>query len=86
MAKIDEAMRYRRHFTSYWYKTFTRNNFVKEWCPSKIVQERLGHSSIVMTMDTYSHVINGMGKAAAAGFDDAVINYKDDKAVEKVTV
>ena len=52
----------------------------------KIVQERLGHSSIVMTMDTYSHVINGMGKAAAAGFDDAVINYKDDKAVEKVTV
>jgi hypothetical protein len=39
-----------------------------------------------MTMDTYSHVINGMGKAAAAGFDDAVINYKDDKAVEKVTV
>ena len=49
----------------------------------KIVQERLGHSSIVMTMDTYSHVIKGMGKAAAAGFDDAVINYKDDKAVEK---
>jgi integrase len=52
----------------------------------KIVQERLGHSSIVMTMDTYSHVINGMGKAAAAGFDEAVINYRDDKAVEKVTV
>jgi integrase len=24
--------------------------------PAKILQERLGHSSIVMTMDTYGHL------------------------------
>lgn len=32
----------------------------------KIVQERLGHSSIGITMDTYSHVIQGMQEEAAA--------------------
>ena len=31
----------------------------------KVVSERLGHSSIVMTLDTYSHVLPSMGKAAA---------------------
>jgi integrase len=31
----------------------------------KVVQERLGHSSIAMTMDRYSHVIEGMDRAAA---------------------
>ena len=31
----------------------------------KVVQERLGHSSISMTMDIYSHVLPRMGKAAA---------------------
>jgi integrase len=32
----------------------------------KIVQERLGHSQISMTMDTYSHVMKGMDKQAAS--------------------
>lgn len=31
----------------------------------KVVQERLGHSSISMTMDIYSHVLPRLGKAAA---------------------
>jgi integrase len=31
----------------------------------KVVQERLGHSSIMITMDTYSHVVQGMQEAAA---------------------
>jgi integrase len=42
-------------------------HFYASWCinrkvdgglelPAKIVQERLGHSSIVMTMDTYGHL------------------------------
>jgi integrase len=30
----------------------------------KIVSERLGHSSIVLTLDTYSHVLPTMQKAA----------------------
>jgi integrase len=35
----------------------------------KIVQERLGHSTIAMTLDTYSHVVPGLQEAAAAKFD-----------------
>ena len=31
----------------------------------KVVQERLGHSSIAITLDRYSHVIDGMDKEAA---------------------
>ena len=36
----------------------------------KIVQERLGHSSIRVTLDTYSHVIGGLQEVAAQRFDD----------------
>jgi integrase len=32
----------------------------------KIVQERLGHSSIVLTLDTYSHVLPTMQEDATA--------------------
>ena len=36
----------------------------------KIVQDRLGHSSIRVTLDTYSHVIGGLQEVAAQRFDD----------------
>jgi len=36
----------------------------------KIVQERLGHSSITMTMDIYSHAIPSMQADAAGKFDE----------------
>jgi integrase len=32
----------------------------------KVVQERLGHSQISLTLDTYSHVIPSLQKEAAA--------------------
>jgi integrase len=35
----------------------------------KIVQERLGHSTIAMTLDTYSHTIPGIQRKAAQDFD-----------------
>jgi integrase len=35
----------------------------------KIVQERLGHSTISMTLDRYSHVTESMQRDAAARFD-----------------
>lgn len=35
----------------------------------KIVQERLGHSRIDMTLDTYSHVVPGMQQEAADQLD-----------------
>ena len=38
----------------------------------KIVQERLGHSSISTTLDIYSHVVPGLQQAAAKRFDDAL--------------
>jgi integrase len=37
----------------------------------KVVSERLGHSSIGITMDTYSHVLPGMQEDAAARIDTA---------------
>lgn len=39
---------------------------LKKGVPAKIVQERLGHSSITMTLDLYSHVTPEMQKLAAA--------------------
>jgi integrase len=38
----------------------------------KIVQERPGHSSIQVTLDTYSHVMPGIQEAAALAFDAAL--------------
>lgn len=38
----------------------------------KIVSEMLGHSSIAITLDTYSHVIPGMGDVAASAMEDAL--------------
>ena len=38
----------------------------------KIVQERLGHSTISVTLDTYSHVMPGMQEAAALRFDEGM--------------
>lgn len=35
----------------------------------KVVQERLGHASIAMTLDVYSHVVPGMQEAAARGLE-----------------
>ncbi len=36
----------------------------------KVVSEALGHSSISVTLDTYSHVLPGIQEAAAQRFDD----------------
>jgi hypothetical protein len=35
----------------------------------RIVQERLGHSSIATTLDIYSHTVPGLQKAAAERLD-----------------
>ena len=36
----------------------------------KIVAEALEHSSVTVTLDTYSHMIPGMQEAAAYKFDE----------------
>ncbi len=38
----------------------------------KIVQELLGHATISITLDTYSHVLPGMGDQAANVMDEAL--------------
>ena len=38
----------------------------------KVVQELLGHSNIAITLDTYSHVLPGMGDEAAGAIENAL--------------
>ena len=49
---------------------------LKQGIHPKVVQERLGHSSIQMTIDTYSHVAPGIQEAAARRFDEILYNPK----------
>jgi integrase len=37
----------------------------------KVAQSLLGHCSITQTMDTYSHLMEGMGSGAVDGLDEA---------------
>jgi len=43
---------------------------LKQGVHPKIVQERLGHASIQITLDTYSHIAPGLQEAAAIRFDE----------------
>ena len=58
---------------------------LKQGVHPKVVQERLGHSSIQMTIDTYSHVAPGIQEAAAMRFDDILTTSRggliDDRTV-----
>ena len=38
----------------------------------KVVSERLGHASVVITLDTYSHVLPNMQEEAVARFASAM--------------
>jgi hypothetical protein len=46
----------------------------------KVVQERLGHSDISLTLNTYSHVLPGMQDEAAGKLDELLtpINVSND--------
>lgn len=46
-------------------------NFATTCTPTKhrIVSERLGHASIAITLESYSHVLPGLQEAAAERFD-----------------
>jgi integrase len=43
---------------------------LKKGTHPKIVQELLGHATVFITLDTYSHVLPGMDGEAAAGMED----------------
>ena len=55
---------------------------LKQGIHPKIVQERLGHSTISTTLDTYSHVAPGLQQAAAMAFDDIL---HEDSAAPSLT-
>ena len=57
---------------------------LKQGVHPKIVQERLGHASIQITLDTYSHVAPGLQEAAAARFDKLVMPNSKSESIEKV--
>jgi integrase len=50
--------------------TFATALFMRREHP-KVVQSLLGHSSITQTMDTYSHLMDGIGGDAVDGLDEA---------------
>lgn len=50
----------------------------------KVVQERLGHANIGITLDTYSHVAPGMQEAAARAFDELAAPKREKGAVGKI--
>jgi integrase len=56
---------------------------LKQGTHPKIVQERLGHSGIAITLDTYSHVTPGLQQAAAARFDELLNHRRGEVPVEK---
>ena len=49
----------------------------------KIAQERLGHSSVSVTIDLYSHVLPGMQAEAVSKVDAALRDALDRRAAQK---
>ena len=64
LAGIDRSVRFhdRRHTHATW--------LLEKGVHPKIVSERLGHSSIRITLDTYSHVLQGMQHVAVSKLDE----------------
>ena len=56
---------------------------LKQGIHPKIVQERLGHSSIQITLDTYSHVAPGLQAVAADSFDKAFTKNYNSQGVRE---
>ncbi len=57
---------------------------LKQGIHPKIVQERLGHASIQITLDTYSHVTPGLQQAAANRFDDIILTKHQDCSEKEI--
>ena len=57
---------------------------LKQGVHPKIVQERLGHSSISTTFDIYSHLLPGMDEAAARRFEEGLQGVPDEVSDENV--
>ena len=54
---------------------------LKQGVYPKTEAERLGHGSVVITLDTYSHVLPGIQEAAARAFYEGLKGYRERKLV-----
>jgi integrase len=45
---------------------------MRQRVPAKVISERLGHSSVAITLDLYSHVLEGMQEDGAMRVDEAI--------------
>ncbi|HCB92192.1 MAG TPA: hypothetical protein DEP57_00015 [Selenomonas sp.] len=68
-ANISERVRFHdlRHTHATW--------LLEKGVHPKVVAERLGHSSIRITLDTYSHVIKGLQQMAVSKLDEIAENW-----------
>ena len=57
---------------------------LKQGVHPKVVQERLGHSTIAITLDPYFHVAPGLQEAAARRFDEAISSKVAKRLGERV--
>jgi len=55
---------------------------LKQAIHPKIVSERLGHSSIGITLDIYSHIMPGLQEAAALRFEEGLQQTAQQSAEE----
>ena len=51
----------------------------------KVISEALGHSSVAFTMDTYSHIIDGMQEDAMALLDEVLPAGVNKNSVAKMS-
>jgi integrase len=68
LARASDLPRIRFHDLRHTHATHLLSNGVHP----KVAQERLGHSSVWITLDLYSHVLPGMQEDAAARVDAAI--------------
>jgi len=82
MVKAGKAYRVKGYSPSR-CPAYSCQHHVKAGIHPKIVQERLGHSSIQITLDIYSHVAPGLQEAAANRFDDILGIKHNENVAEK---
>lgn len=52
--------------------------------PPKVVQERLGHSQVSITLNIYSHVLPGLGREAIARLGESLQSEDEHQPPEPV--
>ena len=68
---------YRPHDTRHAHATL----MLRQGVHPKIVQERLGHARINITLDTYSHVTPGLQEAAALRFEEVLEGVRQEQEI-----